>query len=80
MSKPNDREQELASVIRSNLVEMAGKVKPHQVISEQSVRKAMGTSGDLPLPSNNSNTIPLIASVNSAENSSPIKEQPMEVN
>ena len=59
---------------------MAGKVKPNQVISEQSVRKAMGTSEDLPQPTNISNRMPSIASVNSADNSNTIKEQPMEVN
>ena len=80
MTKPNDREQELASVIRSNLVEMAGKVNPHQIITEQTVRKAMGTSVDLPVPSNNSNGMKSIESVNSAEDINPIKEQPMEVN
>ena len=80
MTKSNDREQELASVIRSNLVEMAGKVKPYHVISETSVRKAMGTSVDLPIPSSNLNNFPVVESVNSAEKSNTIKEQPMEIN
>ena len=53
ISKPNDREQELASVIRTNLVEMAGKVKPYHVTSERNIRKAMGTSKNLPLSSTN---------------------------
>ena len=80
MTKSNEREQELASVIRSNLVEMAGKVKPYHVSSETSVRKAMGTSVDLPIPSSNLNNFPVVESVNSAEKSNTIKEQPMEIN
>lgn len=80
ITKPNEREQELASVIRCNLVEMAGKVKPHQIISDPSIRKAVGTSVDLPIPQSNSNTLQTQDSLN-AESSEPmIKEQPMEVN
>ena len=59
---------------------MAGKVKPHQIISDPSIRKAVGTSVDLPIPQSNSNTLQTQDSLN-AESSEPmIKEQPMEVN
>ena len=80
MTKPNDREQELASVIRSNLVEMAGKVNPHHIVAERGIRKAMGTSVELPaakndlrvaLPQEDSNDIEICKTVT--------KEQPMEV-
>jgi len=80
MTKPNDREQELASVIRSNLVEMAGKVNPHHIVAERGIRKAMGTSVELPaakndlnvgLPPEDSNDIEICKTV--------AKEQPMEV-
>lgn len=80
MTKPNEREQELASVIRSNLVEMAGKVKPHQIISDQGIRKAIGTSVDLPVPPPNSIIRPAPTGTKDAENKEAIKEQPMEVN
>ena len=80
MTKPNEREQELASVIRSNLVEMAGKVKPHKIISDQGIRKAIGTSVDLPVPPPNSIIRPAPTGTKDAENKEAIKEQPMEVN
>ena len=81
MTKPNEREQELASVIRTNLVEMAGKVKPHHIISEPSIRKAVGTSVDLPIPPNNSNIARTTQDSTNVESSKAlIKEQPMEVN
>ena len=81
ISKPNDREQELASVIRTNLVEMAGKVKPHHITSERNIRKAMGTSENLPLSSTNTaNTMQPAVATNNSENSNIIKEQPMEIN
>ena len=80
MAKPNEREQELASVIRCNLVEMAGKVKPHNIISETSIRKAVGTSVDLPTPPSKSNVVQTQDSINAESSKTMIKEQPMEVN
>ena len=80
MSKPNEREQELASVIRSNLVEMAGKVKPHNIINDHSIRRAMGTSVDLPIPTHSSNLSSSSESMKVVETNSIVKEQPMEVN
>ena len=80
MTKPNEREQELASVIRSNLVEMAGKVKPHNIINERGIRRAIGTSENLPVLPNNSNTVLSSENMKNVENDTIVKEQPMEVN
>jgi len=81
ITKPNEREQELASVIRSNLVEMAEKVKPHQIISDQGIRKAIGTSVNLPVPLPNSNITSAPEGTNNVENNKDlIKELQMEVN
>ena len=59
---------------------MAGKVKPHHILSEQGVRKAIGTAADLPTPLSAPN-MAATPSVNNVEgNKTIIKEQPMEVN
>ena len=81
MTKPNDREQELAAVIRSNLVEMAGKVKPRHVASERHVRKAMGTSwmeNPIQPPTHDAAATPRLTENNTNTNST--KEQLMDVN
>ena len=80
MTKPNEREQELASVIRSNLVEMAGKVRPHNIINDHGIRKAMGTSADLPVPPHTSNVLSSSENVKSVESNPIVKEQAMEIN
>jgi len=80
MTKPNEREQELASVIRSNLVEMAGKVRPHNIINHHGIRKAMGTSADLPVPAHISNVPSSSENMKSVESNPIVKEQPMEIN
>ena len=80
MTKPNEREQELASVIRSNLVEMAGKVRPHNIINDHGIRKAMGTSADLPVPPHTLNVLSSSENVKSVESNPIVKEQPMEIN
>ena len=81
MTKPNDREQELASVIRSNLVEMAGKVKPRHVASERHVQKAMGTSWteNAIHPPHDAAATPRVTENNTTANSMK-EQQPMEVN
>ena len=80
MTKPNEREQELASVIRSNLVEMAGKVKPHNIINERGIRRAIGTSENLPVVPNNLSQVSPSEDIKNVENIAICKEQPMEVN
>ena len=43
---PNEQEMALASQIQTNLAEMAGQVKPGDVVPQDSVRKALGMALD----------------------------------
>jgi len=44
--QPNEQEMALASQIQTNLAEMAGQVKPGDVVPQDSVRKALGMALD----------------------------------
>jgi hypothetical protein len=44
--QPNEQEMSLVSQIQTNLVEMAGQVKPGDVVPQDSVRKALGMALD----------------------------------
>lgn len=39
---PNEREMELANLIQNNLVDMAGQVRPEDVMHQESIRKILG--------------------------------------